>query len=123
MSQIYEAIEYLPEHLITEEIAQAAIEEGNIKILNTLPHRFLNGEIVMSLINRNSENYRYADFNLKNLPLELRSKEVCEFAIKKSDSNILHTPKEHISEDMLTAMVKSAAHNFKYLHLFLSLQG
>ncbi len=115
---IHTAIENLPEHLITLEIAQAAIEEGSITILNTLPHRFLNGEIVMSLINRNAKTYSYEKLNLKNIPVELRSKEVCEFAIKQKDSNILHTPTEHISVEMLSEMVSSAESNLRYLHLF-----
>lgn len=118
MSIIHIAIEYLPEHLITDEIAQAAIDEGNIKILNTLPHKYLNSEVVMSIIDRNNESSSRSDFKLENLPLELRSKAVCEFAIKKSDSNILHTPSEHISVDMLTEMIKSVEQNLKYLHLF-----
>ncbi len=115
---IHTAIANLPEHLITLEIAQAAIEEGNITILNTLPHRFLTGEIVMSLINRNGKTYSYDKFKLQNIPVELRSKEVCEFAINQMVSNILHTPTKHISAEMLSEMVKNTESNLRFLHLF-----
>ena len=39
--EIYTAIANLPEHLVTPEIARAAVEEGNLKLLDCLPHRYL----------------------------------------------------------------------------------
>ena len=115
---IYEAVANLPEDLINPEIAQAAIDEGKIELLDSLPHKYLSGEVIMSIIERNVDSYSFRKFNLKNIPEDLRSKEVCEFAIKKSDNNILYTPKEHISNAMLTEMMLSVEGNLKYLHLF-----
>ena len=116
--KIYEAVANLPEELITPEIAQAAIQEGKIELLDSLPHKYLSGEVVMSIIERNSEGYSWRGFNLKNIPEGLRSREVCEFAIKKEKNNILHTPSEHISNEMLSAMMVGVERNLKYLHLF-----
>ena len=60
--RIYEAVANLPEELITPEIAAAAIEEGNIQLLDCLPHKYLTGEVVVSVIEKNSNSYSYYGF-------------------------------------------------------------
>ena len=115
---IYEAAANLPEELITPEIATAAIDEGRIELLDSLPHKYLSGEVVMAIIEKNADGYSWRGFNLKNIPENLRTKDVCIFAIKKDKENILHTPKEHISNEMLSMMMSSVEGNLKYLHLF-----
>lgn len=116
--KIYEAVENLPEELITPEIAAAAIEEGHIELLDTLPHKYLTGEVIMSIIGNKRNEYSWRGFDLENLPKHLRAKEVCEYAIKKSVENILHTPSEHLSTEMLSTLLDSTERNLKYLHLF-----
>ena len=69
--RIYEAVANLPEELITPEIAAAAIEEGNIQLLDCLPHKYLTGEVVVSVIEKNSNSYSYYGFKLSSLPEEI----------------------------------------------------
>ena len=99
MSSIYEAVNNLPEALITPEIAQAAIEEGKLALLDCLPHKYLTGDVVVSIIQKNSDSWR--GFKLSSLPQDLRTKEVCEFAVDKDSDNITDVPKEYLSSTML----------------------
>ena len=87
--EIYTAIANLPEHLVTPEIARAAVEEGNLKLLDCLPHRYLTEETVMSIVNRNEKSYCWDSFRLSNIPESLRGRQLCEFAVKKDTDNIL----------------------------------
>ena len=116
--RIYEAVANLPEELITPEIAAAAIEEGNIQLLDCLPHKYLTGEVVVSVIEKNSNSYSYYGFKLSSLPEEIRTKEVCEFAVGKDESNILSVPDELRSGTMLLKLLNRSKQNIKYLHLF-----
>ena len=40
-NNIVSAIEWLPEHLFTEEIVEAAVESKEIEVLSHIPGRFL----------------------------------------------------------------------------------
>lgn len=116
--EIYTAVANLPEHLVTPEIAQAAIEEGNLKLLDCLPHRYLTEEVVMSIINRNEKSYSWDTFKLSNIPEELRGEQLCEFAVRKDCDNIVHVPKKLRSSTMLKNLLERKDAGIKYLHLF-----
>ena len=118
MKEIYKAVANLPEELITPEIAAAAITEGKIELLDYLPHRYLTGEVVVSIIEKNADSYSWRGFNLSSLPEEIRTKEVCEFAVKKDDSNIEAVPTGLRSKTMLKRLLNTTKRNIKYLHLF-----
>ena len=116
--EIYKAVANLPEKLITPEIATAAIEEGEVKLLDYLPHKYLTGEVVIAIIKKNEKSYGRDTFKLSNLPEHIRSKEVCEFAVGKDESNILSVPVESRSQTMLLKLLNRSKQNIKYLHLF-----
>lgn len=116
--EIYKAVANLPEELITPEIAAAAIKEGNIELLDYLPHKYLSGEVVVGIIEKNANSYSWHGFNLSSLPEEIRTKEVCEFAVKKDDSNIVAVPAELRNATMLAKLLSGLKRNIKYLHLF-----
>lgn len=115
---ICNALEYLPEHLVSPEIAEAAIEEGKLELLSNLPQRYLTSEVILSIIEKNTESYSWRGFDLGNIPTHLRSAAVCEFAVKKNSNNIVHTPKENLTTEMLSNLITSVESNLKYLHLF-----
>lgn len=116
--EIYTAIANLPEHLVTPEIARAAVEEGNLKLLDCLPHRYLTEETVMSIVNRNEKSYCWDSFRLSNIPESLRGRQLCEFAVKKDTDNILHVPENLRSSAMLEKLLERKDTGMKYLHLF-----
>ncbi len=116
--EIHIAIENLPEELVTPEIASAAIEEGNIKLLDCLPHRYLTGEVIIRIIEKNVDSYSWNRFSLSNIPKNLRTETVCEFAVKKSAANIVDVPREMRSATMLDRLLDSTEENLKYMHLF-----
>ena len=118
--EIYTAVANLPEHLVTPEIARAAIEEGNLKLLDCLPHRYLTEEAVMSIVNRNEKSYCWDSFRLSNIPESLRGRQLCEFAVKKDTDNILHVPENFRSSAMLEKLLERKDAGMKYLHLFSS---
>lgn len=113
--EIYKAVANLPEELITPEIAAAAIEEGKIELLDYLPHKYLTGEVVVGVIEKNADSYSFRSFNLSSLPEDIRTKDVCEFAVKKDDSNIVHVPSELRSSKMLERILNSTKRNIKHL--------
>lgn len=116
--EIYKAVANLPDKLITPEIAAAAIEEGKLELLDHLPHRFLTGEVVIGIIKKNTDSYRWDSFKLSKLPEDIRTKEVCEFAVGKDDSNIEFVPVSLRNGTMLKKVLNSTKRNLKYLHLF-----
>ena len=61
---IVSAIEWLPEHLFTEEIVEAATESEEIEVLNHIPGRFLTPERIGRIIAGCTESWH--SFELRN---------------------------------------------------------
>lgn len=115
---ICKAIANLPEELITPEIAAAGIEEGNIGLLDHLPHKYLTGEVILGIINENEKSYSWQSFSLSRIPPQLRLQEVCDFAVNKDLDNFSDVPADNRTQDMLKKMVGDIDKGIKYLHLF-----
>lgn len=115
---ICKAIAHLPEELVTPEIATAGIGEGNIELLDHLPHKYLTGEAILSIINKNEKSYSWQSFSLSRIPEELRTQEVCDFAVNKDIDNFSYVPANCRTYDMLKKMVSDIDKGIKYLHLF-----
>lgn len=115
---ICKAIANLPEELVTPEIATAGIEEGNIELLDHLPHKYLTGEAILSIINKNEKSYSWQTFSLSRIPEELRTREVCSFAVNKSINNFPYVPANNRTREMLKKMVSDTGKGIRYLHLF-----
>lgn len=115
--EIYKAIANLPEELVTPEIAAAGIEEGDIKLLDHLPHKYLTGEIILGIIKKNEKSYSWQSFELSSIPVGLRTQEVSDFAVNKDLSNFPDVPAEHRSQLMLKKIVSDIDKGIKYLHL------
>lgn len=115
---ICKAIANLPEELITPEIAAAGIEEGNIELLDHLPHKFLTGAVILGIINKNEKSYSWQTFSLSRIPEELRTQEVCDFAVNKDIDNFSHVPANNRTSEMLKKMVFDVDKGIRYLHLF-----
>lgn len=114
--EIHKAVANLPEELITPEIAAAAIAEGSVELLDYLPHKYLTGDVIVSIISKGEGSYRWGSFDLNRIPEKLRTQAVCEFAVKKEVSNILAVPQELLSQVMLRKLL--GRRTIKYLHLF-----
>lgn len=116
MKDITKAIENLHEHLLTEEIVNAAVEEGNVQLLDYLPEKWLTPELIFNVVSsKNDDKYYLRSFDLGRIPLGARTKEVCLIAVKSDLGNFEHTPSEHRGTEMLKILVKSAQ---DALHLF-----
>lgn len=115
---ICKAIANLPEGLITPEIATAGIEEGNIELLDHLPHKYLSGAVILGIINKNEKSYSWQTFSLSRIPEELRTQEVCDFAVNKDIDNFSHVPANNRTSEMLKKMVSDVDKGIKHLHLF-----
>lgn len=79
---IVSAIEWLPEHLFTEEIVEAATESEEIEVLNHIPGRFLTPERIGRIIAGCTESWH--SFELRNIPEACRSEAVCDYAMRKN---------------------------------------
>ena len=115
--EIYKAIANLPQELITPEIAAAGIEEGDIKLLDHLPHKYLTSEIILGIIKKNEKSYSWQSFELSSIPVGLRTQEVSDFAVNKDLSNFPDVPAEYRSQLMLKKIVSDIDKGIKYLHL------
>ena len=114
--KILTAIQNLPEELITAEIAAAAVAEGKIELLDHLPHKYLTAEVVLSLIS-SGKSHSWHSFKLESIPESLRSDKVCEKAVSVKIDNILHVPRELLSETMLSKLVGTSLGSIKFLHI------
>lgn len=115
MKSICTAISNLPPALLTEEIINAAIKEGDIKLLDCLPQNYLTSEVVEGLISCNEKSY--SSFSLDNIPQERRTVIVCNYAVKKDLDNFSYVPVNLINGNMLSTLMASAKEAFKYLPL------
>jgi hypothetical protein len=74
-NNIVSAIEWLPEHLFTEEIVEAAVESKEIEVLSHIPGRFLTPGRIERIIAGSTESWH--SFELRNIPEAYRSGAVC----------------------------------------------
>jgi len=115
---IYSAITNLPDSLITPQIYQAAIEEGNIKILNILPEEYLTEENISNIIQKtDKDGYSWHSFNLSNIPLATRTPVICETAVKKDKNNYMHVPQDKRTAGMLCELMVSASNYLNFMPL------
>ena len=110
---IVSAIEWLPEHLFTEEIVEAAVESKEIEVLSYIPGRFLTSERIERIIADSKESWH--SFELRNIPEEYRSQAVCDYAMRKSTKNIAAVPEAMITREMAEAVIRNGRGNFDIL--------
>lgn len=73
-NNIVSAIEWLPEHLFTEEIVEAAVESKEIEVLSHIPGRFLTPGRIERIIAGSTESCKHSinsPFHSKNVILLL----------------------------------------------------
>jgi hypothetical protein len=115
---IYSAITNLPDSLITPQIYQAAVEEGNIKVLNVLPEEYLTEENINNIIQKtDKDGYSWHSFNLSNIPLVARTQAICETAVKKEKDNYKHVPEDKRTTGMLCNLIVSASNYLNFMSL------
>ena len=112
-NNIVSAIEWLPEHLFTEEIVEAAVRSREIGVLSHILGRFLTPERIERIIAGSEKNWH--GFELRNIPEEHRSQAVCDFAMSKSTENIAAVPEAMITREMAEAVIRNGRGNFDIL--------
>ncbi len=112
---IYDAINNLPDELITPEIYQAAIEEANINLFNVLPKEYMTDENINHIIDHAKDHWSYNTFCLSSIPLEAQTQKVCDIAVKKKLENYFLVPFEKRSTEMLAEIVGGVARKIHYL--------
>ena len=110
---IVSAIEWLPEHLFTEEIVEAATESEEIEVLNHIPGRFLTPERIGRIIAGCTESWH--SFELRNIPEACRSEAVCDYAMRKKPKNITAVPEAMITREMAEAVIRNGRGDFDIL--------
>jgi hypothetical protein len=114
MKNITTAMAYLPAALITPEIVAAAIEEGQIELLNHLPEQYLTEDNINTLVSEDKSYWGH--FDLDRLPASCRNQAVCNCAVKKHKDNYRHVPDELKTRAMLDELIGSTKKN---LHLLM----
>lgn len=110
---IYEAIIRLPEHLITDDIYQAGIEEGDIRLINVLPKSHQTPEVINRLIN--SKSWSFHSFDIENIPAHCITQEVCDCAVDRSKDNYSKIPDNYKSIKMTLLLMVSLRSNLQLL--------
>lgn len=110
---IVSAIEWLPEHLFTEEIVEAAVESKDIEVLSHIPGRFLTPERIERIIAGSTDNWH--SFELRNIPEACRSEAVCDYAMRKNPKNITAVPEAMITRGMAEAVIRNGRGDFDIL--------
>lgn len=112
-NNIITAVQWLPEHLFTEEIVEAAVQSKDIGVLSHIPGRFLTPERIERIIAGSTGSCH--SFALRNIPEKHRSRAVCDFAISKSTENIAAVPEAMITREMAEAVIRNGRGNFDIL--------
>lgn len=112
-NNIITAVQWLPEHLFTEEIVEAAVQSKDIGVLSHIPGRFLTPERIERIIAGSTGSC--LSFELRNIPEEYRSQAICDFAVDKSTKNIAAVPETMITREMAEAVIKSGCGDFDIL--------
>ena len=110
---IVSAIGWLPEHLFTEEIVEAAVESKDIEVLSHIPGRFLTPERIERIIAGSTDNWH--SFELRNIPEVCRSGAVCDYAMRKNPKNITAVPEAMITQEMAEAVIRNGRGDFDIL--------
>ena len=76
-NNIVSAIEWLPEHLFTEEIVEAAVESKEIEVLSHIPGRFLTPGRIERIIAGSTESWH--SFELRNIPAQYKPTAKADF--------------------------------------------
>ncbi|KAA6302808.1 MAG: hypothetical protein EZS26_000978 [Candidatus Ordinivivax streblomastigis] len=113
MKSITTAIENLPEELLTPQIVEAGIQEGEIELLNFLPPTYLTADNINRLVS--SDKYSWRGFDLARVPVTCRNQAVCDCAVKKSINNYRHVPDKLKSHSMSEELMKLASKNIGLL--------
>jgi hypothetical protein len=113
MKSIITAIENLPAELITPEIVAAAFREGDIRLLNFLPQKYLTEENINTLIE--SDKSYWGHFDLERIPVSCRNQTVCDCAVKKFRDNYRHVPDTLKTPGMLDELIDNVHNNFRQL--------
>lgn len=116
MEKIATVIKYLVDypHLLTDEIIQAGIEEGDVGLLDYLPREYLTPENIQKFI-RDADNARYgSSFRLDRIPQALRTYDFCKFAVEAHISNYFHVPTEHRDRSFLELIVQVNPDSMEY---------
>ena len=104
-NNIVSAIEWLPEHLFTEEIVEAAVESKEIEVLSHIPGRFLTPGRIERIIAGSTESWH--SFELRNIPEAYRSGAVCDYAMRKKPKNITAVPEAMVTREMAEAVIRN----------------
>ena len=112
-NNIVSAIEWLPEHLFTEEIVEAAVESKEIEVLSHIPGRFLTPGRIERIIAGSTESWH--SFELRNIPEAYRSGAVCDYAMRKKPKNITAVPEAMVTREMAEAVIRNGRGDFDIL--------
>lgn len=112
---IYEAIANLPVALLTTDIVEAGVEEGNIKLLDYLPLEFMTSDNIQRILQKNNDSW--SSFNLSRFPEEKRTPDVCNIAVKKSIDNLPEVPSKFRNKGMLMELMRVLKKHLHYLPL------
>lgn len=112
-NNIVSAIEWLPEHLFTEEIVEAAVESKEIEVLSHIPGRFLTPGRIERIIAGSTESWH--SFELRNIPEAYRSGAVCDYAMRKKTKNITAVPEAMVTREMAEAVIRNGRGDFDIL--------
>lgn len=104
---IVEAIEHLPEEFITREMAMAAAEKHNPRLIDILPAEMLTPEIIDTVF---SGNLHWSGFDLSKIPERYRTEPICLKAVEKNSNNLRHVPETIVSPEMVVKALKEDKH-------------
>lgn len=116
MRKIAEVIKCLVNypHLLTDEIIQAGIEEGDAGLLDYIPSEYLTMENVRKFI-CDADKARYgSSFSLNRIPQAMRTYEFCRFAVEAHVSNYFEVPVEHRDRTFFELIVRANPNSMKY---------
>lgn len=116
MKEMAEVIKILVNypHLLTDQIVQAGIEEGDAGLLDYLPSKYLTWENVGKFICEGDKARFGSSFSLNRIPQALRTYAFCKFAVEAHVSNYFEVPVEHRDRSFLELIIQANPDSLKY---------
>lgn len=112
---ICKAIANLPVNLLTSDIVNAGVEEGDLGLLDCLPMEYMTTDNIRRIILKNKNSWQ--SFSLSRFPMEKRSQDVCDIAVDKAIDNLPDVPPAKRNTGMLMKLMSQLKGHLNYLSL------
>jgi hypothetical protein len=106
-------IAYMPKRFVTEEMAILALETHGSN-LEYIPRRLWTPKVCNILVRMDNQIVGLRAPNIRYLPMEKRTRELCEIAYKLNKAALVHFPPKFATKELWKETVRELPHMFQH---------